>query len=70
MCPHTKKRGGLTGEVFTGLSFLFCFSSQVASLLLADDLWDKVRLQWPEVLGKENPFNAQIEQVFGDQGGH
>lgn len=26
--------------------------------------------QWPHVLGKENPFNPQIEEVFGDQGGH
>lgn len=44
--------------------------SQVASLLLAERFWNKVQSQWPEVLGKENPFNAQIEQVFGDQGGH
>lgn len=43
---------------------------QVALLLLADGLWDQVQLQWPQVLGKENPFNLQIEQVFGDQGGH
>ncbi|KAM5303449.1 acyloxyacyl hydrolase isoform 1-T1 [Glossophaga mutica] len=44
--------------------------NEVALQLLADGLWDKVQLQWPEVLGKENPFNPQIEQVFGDQGGH
>ncbi|KAF6085349.1 acyloxyacyl hydrolase [Phyllostomus discolor] len=44
--------------------------NEVALQLLADRLWDKVQLQWPEVLGKENPFNPQIEQVFGDQGGH
>ncbi|XP_023400061.1 acyloxyacyl hydrolase isoform X2 [Loxodonta africana] len=44
--------------------------SEVASLLLADNFWKKVQLQWPEVLGKENPFNLQIEKVFGDQGGH
>lgn len=44
--------------------------NEVASLLLAERFWNKVQSQWPEVLGKENPFNAQIEQVFGDQGGH
>ncbi|XP_024418857.2 acyloxyacyl hydrolase isoform X3 [Desmodus rotundus] len=44
--------------------------NEVALQLLADGVWDKVQLQWPEVLGKENPFNPQIEQVFGDQGGH
>ncbi|XP_044918811.1 acyloxyacyl hydrolase isoform X1 [Mustela putorius furo] len=44
--------------------------NEVASQLLADSFWKKVQLQWPQVLGKENPFNSQIEQVFGDQGGH
>ncbi|XP_044102308.1 acyloxyacyl hydrolase [Neovison vison] len=44
--------------------------NEVASQLLADRFWKKVQLQWPQVLGKENPFNSQIEQVFGDQGGH
>ncbi|XP_057588675.1 acyloxyacyl hydrolase isoform X2 [Hippopotamus amphibius kiboko] len=44
--------------------------NEVALQLLADHFWKKVQLQWPQVLGKENPFNPQIEQVFGDQGGH
>lgn len=44
--------------------------NEVALLLLADRFWNKVQRQWPEVLGKENPFNPQIKQVFGDQGGH
>nr|XP_017516929.1 acyloxyacyl hydrolase [Manis javanica]XP_036883402.1 acyloxyacyl hydrolase [Manis javanica]XP_036883403.1 acyloxyacyl hydrolase [Manis javanica] len=44
--------------------------NEVALLLLADRFWKKVQLQWPHVLGKENPFNPRIEQVFGDQGGH
>uniref|UniRef100_A0A8C6W6W8 Acyloxyacyl hydrolase n=2 Tax=Nannospalax galili TaxID=1026970 RepID=A0A8C6W6W8_NANGA len=44
--------------------------NEVASLLLADLFWKKIQFQWPQVLGKENPFNSQIEQVFGDQGGH
>lgn len=37
---------------------------------MADVFWNKVQRQWPDVLGKENPLNPQIEQVFGDQGGH
>ncbi|XP_004676915.1 PREDICTED: acyloxyacyl hydrolase [Condylura cristata] len=44
--------------------------NEVGLLLLADRFWKKVQLQWPQVLGKENPFNPQIEKVFGDQGGH
>ncbi|XP_049637690.1 acyloxyacyl hydrolase [Suncus etruscus] len=44
--------------------------NEVASLLLADHFWKKVTLQWPQVFGKENPFNSQIKEVFGDQGGH
>ncbi|KAM7322654.1 hypothetical protein ACRRTK_018159 [Alexandromys fortis] len=44
--------------------------NEVASLLLADRVWKKIQSQWPQILGKENPFNSQIEKVFGDQGGH
>ncbi|XP_007948288.1 acyloxyacyl hydrolase [Orycteropus afer afer] len=44
--------------------------NEVALLLLADQFWKKMQLQWPKILGKENPFNSQIEDVFGDQGGH
>ncbi|KAM6156825.1 acyloxyacyl hydrolase isoform 2-T2 [Erethizon dorsatum] len=44
--------------------------NEVALSLSAEIFWKKAQLQWPQVLGKENPFNSQIEQVFGDQGGH
>lgn len=63
-----QKRGGQPWQLLEPVDGFH--PNEVASLLLADDLWDKVRLQWPQVLGKENPFNAQIEQAFGDQGGH
>ncbi|ELK35160.1 Acyloxyacyl hydrolase [Myotis davidii] len=63
-----QKRGGQPWQLLEPVDGFH--PNEVASLLLADDLWDKVQLQWPQVLGKENPFNAQIEQVFGDQGGH
>uniref|UniRef100_A0A8C3TKW0 Acyloxyacyl hydrolase n=1 Tax=Chelydra serpentina TaxID=8475 RepID=A0A8C3TKW0_CHESE len=33
-------------------------------------IWQKALSEWPHVLGKENPFNSQIEDVFKDQGGH
>lgn len=50
--------------------FPFAPLLQVASLLSADHFWKKVTLQWPQVFGRENPFNNQIKEVFGDQGGH
>uniref|UniRef100_A0A7M4EWE3 Acyloxyacyl hydrolase n=1 Tax=Crocodylus porosus TaxID=8502 RepID=A0A7M4EWE3_CROPO len=44
--------------------------SQIATALGARILWQKALHEWPQVLGKENPFNSQIEAVFRDQGGH
>uniref|UniRef100_A0A8D2P0J5 Acyloxyacyl hydrolase n=1 Tax=Zosterops lateralis melanops TaxID=1220523 RepID=A0A8D2P0J5_ZOSLA len=32
--------------------------------------WQKALREWPQVLGKENPFNDQIEAIFKDQGGY
>ncbi|KAK1334765.1 hypothetical protein QTO34_004331 [Cnephaeus nilssonii] len=55
-----QKRGGQPWQLLEPVDGFH--PNEVASLLLADGLWDKVRLQWPQVLGKENPFNAQIEQ--------
>ncbi|XP_004418881.1 PREDICTED: acyloxyacyl hydrolase isoform X2 [Ceratotherium simum simum] len=63
-----KKRGGQPWQLIEPVDGFH--PNEVASLLLADRFWKKVQLQWPQVLGKENPFNPQIEQVFGDQGGH
>ncbi|XP_036309726.1 acyloxyacyl hydrolase isoform X2 [Pipistrellus kuhlii] len=63
-----QKRGGQPWQLLEPVDGFH--PNEVASLLLVDGLWDKLRLQWPQVLGKENPFNTQIEQVFGDQGGH
>ncbi|XP_054427332.1 acyloxyacyl hydrolase [Pteronotus mesoamericanus] len=63
-----QKRGGQPWQLIEPVDGFH--PNEVASLLLADSFWDKVQRQWPEVLGKENPFNPQIEQVFGDQGGH
>ncbi|ELW70423.1 Acyloxyacyl hydrolase, partial [Tupaia chinensis] len=63
-----RKRGGQPWQLIEPVDGFH--PNEVASLLLADHFWRKVQLQWPQVLGKENPFNPQIEKVFGDQGGH
>lgn len=63
-----QKRGGQPWQLIEPVDGFH--PNEMALLLLADDFWTKVQHQWPHVLGKENPFNPQIEQVFGDQGGH
>ncbi|XP_060051843.1 acyloxyacyl hydrolase isoform X1 [Erinaceus europaeus] len=63
-----QKRGGQPWQLIEPVDGFH--PNKVASLLLADQFWKKVELQWPQVLGKENPFNTHIEQLFGDQGGH
>ncbi|KYO43217.1 acyloxyacyl hydrolase isoform A [Alligator mississippiensis] len=44
--------------------------NQIATALGARILWQKALHEWPQMLGKENPFNSQIEAIFRDQGGH
>lgn len=63
-----KKRGGQPWQLIEPVDGFH--PNEVVSQLLADHFWKKMQHQWPHVLGKENPFNPQIEQVFGDQGGH
>ncbi|XP_038190006.1 acyloxyacyl hydrolase [Arvicola amphibius] len=63
-----QKRGGQPWQLIEPVDGFH--PNEVASLLLADHVWKKIQSQWPQVLGKENPFNSQIEEVFGDQGGH
>ncbi|XP_074235917.1 acyloxyacyl hydrolase isoform X2 [Saimiri boliviensis] len=63
-----QKRGGQPWQLIEPVDGFH--PNEVALLMLADRLWEKVQLQWPQVLGKENPFNLQIKEVFGDQGGH
>ncbi|XP_075862422.1 acyloxyacyl hydrolase [Microcebus murinus] len=63
-----QKRGGQPWELIEPVDGFH--PNEAASRLLADRFWKKVQLRWPQVLGKENPFNPKIEQVFGDQGGH
>ncbi|KAM5273611.1 acyloxyacyl hydrolase [Ctenodactylus gundi] len=63
-----QKRGGQPWQLIEPVDGFH--PNEVALLILADRFWKKMQLQWPQVLGKENPFNSKIEQVFGDQGGH
>jgi len=44
--------------------------SQIQHELTAEILWDILVKQYPNVIGKENPFNDQIVKLFGDQGGY
>uniref|UniRef100_A0A8D2P3A4 Acyloxyacyl hydrolase n=1 Tax=Zosterops lateralis melanops TaxID=1220523 RepID=A0A8D2P3A4_ZOSLA len=44
--------------------------SQIAAALGTAITWQKALREWPQVLGKENPFNDQIEAIFKDQGGY
>ncbi|NWX15855.1 AOAH hydrolase, partial [Aegotheles bennettii] len=44
--------------------------SQIAAALGTSITWQKALHEWPQVLGRENPFNDQIEAIFKDQGGH
>jgi acyloxyacyl hydrolase len=43
--------------------------SQLGNELLAGLLWEYLEQHFPEAIGRVNPFNAEIMQKFGDQGG-
>lgn len=44
--------------------------SQLGNSLLADEMWQYLEENYPEAIGDVNPFNTQIVDVFGDQGGY
>lgn len=44
--------------------------NQIGNALIADVLWQKLIKEFPHVVGKENPYNGRIEEIFGDQGGY
>ena len=43
--------------------------SQLANALLAEQLWQHLEAHYPQALGQTNPHNAEIERLFGEQGG-
>jgi len=44
--------------------------TQAAQALITEQVWSSLEKRWPHFLGPENPHNAQIKRLFGDQGGH
>lgn len=44
--------------------------SQTSNALTAEYIWGWIEDNHPEILGPENPFNAEIGILFGDQGGY
>lgn len=43
--------------------------SQLGNGLLAETIWKHLETKFPQALGDVNPHNAEIEKLFGDQGG-
>ena len=43
---------------------------QLGQAETAKVIWSNFVTQYPEVIGKENPYNKQIHEIFGDQGGY
>lgn len=44
--------------------------NQIASAMGADLIWEELLQKQPDIFGKHNPFNQEIINRFGDQGGH
>ena len=44
--------------------------SQVGQALSSQFMFDLLTTNHPQVLGKKNPYNAKIKEVFGEQGGY
>ena len=48
---------------------IFCLS-QLGQAETAKVIWSNLMTQYPDVMGKENPYNEKIHTIFGDQGGY
>ena len=57
-------------QIKTNFHFLYCLSIQYAQAGIAATVWDYLKKNYPEFIGETNPFNRQIVDIFGDQGGH
>jgi len=44
--------------------------NQQSGNLLSDYMWSIYETSYPHLIGPLNPHNAEIEKLFGDQGGH
>jgi hypothetical protein len=38
--------------------------------MAAKVVWETLMREFPEYIGKVNPYNQEIERLFGDQGGY
>ncbi|XP_045193790.2 acyloxyacyl hydrolase-like isoform X1 [Mercenaria mercenaria] len=45
-------------------------ANQRGNAEVARVVWEELLQKWPEAIGKENPFNDEIRDMFGDQGGY
>ncbi|NWQ77874.1 AOAH hydrolase, partial [Columbina picui] len=71
VCPSAEEWQKMGGEPWQLIEPVDGFHpSQIAGALGTSITWQKALREWPQVLGKENPFNEQIEAIFKDQGGH
>ena len=44
--------------------------NQIANALIADEYWNLISRKHPDWIGPINPFNKQIQDIFGNQGGY
>jgi len=44
--------------------------SQLTNALIAKIVWEKLEKEHPDFLGPVNPHNAEIQAIFGNQGGY
>ena len=44
--------------------------NQYAMALFGRSMWNKLEKYYPELVGESNPYNEEIEKLFGDQGGY
>ena len=44
--------------------------NQMANSFVADEYWSLIKTNHPNWIGEVNPFNDQITELFGDQGGY
>ena len=44
--------------------------NQYDMALFGRSMWNKLEKYHPEIVGGINPFNEEIDKIFGDQGGY
>jgi len=62
------KMGGETWQLIEAVDGFH--PNQIANSLFADWMWETLQKEHPTFIGKENPYNDEIQKIFGDQGGY